>query len=405
MTSIYEHAPSPTTDPPAPRLAPTLTGREYTDPGVYSLEQQRIFEREWVCVGHASQNPRPGDVQRVEVGIESVIVVRGRDGELRAFLNVCRHRGARLCLTETASVGRAIRCPYHAWTYGLDGRLVAAPNWEAMPGLDRAERGLHPVQLEVAHGLVFVTLDDHAASLADSLAPQLDHRFGDAGTATLDRWGIGDLVVGATRSYDVAANWKLIQENFQECYHCGTIHPELVDQVPTFQSFEEMGEAGYHPEGYSFAPERDGFSLSGHPASDRLPGLREEDDRRYFGFVLRPGAFLSLLPDHVILHRFQPLAADRTRVVCDWLFAAHQVARDDFDPSDAVELFHRVNEQDFAAAQWCQPGMASRAYRDGGVLVPSEAAIIAEWYYAWYRRAMAVPGPRAGSGAGQGAHP
>ena len=400
-TTELDATPSAAAARPSPAvLASTLAGHEYTDPAVFARERERIFSREWTYVGHVSQAARSGDIIRFTVGSESVIVVRGRDGRLRAFLNVCRHRGALLCLTESGNAGKAIRCPYHAWTYGLDGRLITAPNWAAMSSIDKSDHGLHEVPLEVWEGLVFVTLAEDPLPLADALRPQFDYRFG-GDADSVARWGIGDLVVGATRRYEVGANWKIIQENFQECYHCGTIHPELVEQVPTFQSFEQLGTGGYHAGGYGFSEDKEAFSLTGQRLLDRLPGLLPTDDRRYFGLVLRPNCFVSLLPDHVIIHRFLPLAADRTEVVCDWLFQPHEVARPDFDPSDTVELFHRVNEQDFAAAEWCQPNMGSRAYQRGGVLVPTEAEIISNWYYTWYRRLMAVPGPREG-GAGHG---
>jgi Rieske 2Fe-2S family protein len=371
------------------QLTPTLPGRFYTDPDIFETEQQRIFGTEWVFVAHVGELAKAGDVVRREVGPEGVLVVRGRDGELRAFLNVCRHRGAQLCLTEQANVGRAIRCPYHSWTYHLDGPLRSAPNMRSMEGLDKQAYGLLPVRLEVWQGLVWVNLDDDAAPLAGYLEPQLEYRLGTE-ASRLDRYRIGELASGFRREYQVAANWKIIQENFQECYHCSTIHPELIKQIPTFSSFEALGVGEYFQGGYDFAEGRDGFSLSGRADRPPLRGVPADDRRRYFGMVLRPNCFVSLLPDHVIIHRFTPLAPDRTAVVCDWLFAGDVVAEPGFDPSDSVELFHRVNEQDFAASEWCQPNMRSRAYRDGGVLVPLESTIIGDWYYPWYRAKMDI---------------
>src|SRR4051794_4068000 len=369
-------------------LAPTLPGRYYTDQNVFDLEQERIFGTEWVHVAHVGELADVGDVVRRTVGNETVIVVRGRDGALRAFLNVCRHRGAQLCLTDTRNVGRAIRCPYHAWSYGLDGKLIAAPNMGSMPDLDRGRYGLVAVALAEWAGLVWVTLDPDALPLADHLVPQLEYRLG-VEAARLDRYRIGELVVGSRREYDVAANWKIIQENFQECYHCGTIHPELVEQIPSFASFEELGNGDYFQGGYPFGDGRAAFSLSGRSRHRAIPGVQGEA-RLYFGMVLRPNCFVSLLPDHVIVHRFEPVSPARTKVVCEWLFTRESVEAPDFDPTDTVELFHRVNHQDFAASEWCQPNMSSRAYRDGGALVPLESAIIGQWYYRWYRSKMGI---------------
>lgn len=370
-------------------LVSTLPGRYYTDQDVFEREQQAIFGTEWVYVAHAGELPGSGDVVRRPVGTETVIVVRGRDGTLRAFLNVCRHRGAQLCLSDNQNVGRAIRCPYHAWSYGLDGRLIAAPNMATMPDLDRSRHGLITVALTEWEGLVWVNLDPDAPPLTEHLVPQLEYRLG-VEASRLDRYRIGELVVGHRREYEVRANWKIIQENFQECYHCGTIHPELIEQLPSFGSFEALGDGAYFQGGYAFGSGRDAFSLSGHSPHQPIPGVSGEDARLYFGMVLRPNCFLSLLPDHVVLHRFTPVAPDRTAVVCEWLFTAETVAAPGFDAADTVELFHRVNEQDFAASEWCQPNMSSRAYRDGGVLVPLESTIIGEWYYPWYRAKMGM---------------
>jgi len=381
--------PAPDTATPAAELPATLPGRYYTDPEIFRTEQKQIFGTEWMYVGRADALPKRGDVLRATVGTESVIVVRGRDGALRGFLNVCRHRGAELCLTGTTNVGNAIRCPYHAWTYGLDGNLITAPNWKAMADLDRARYGLGPISVEVWMGLIWVNLTADAPPLADQLAPVLRYRLG-AEVERIDRYRIGELVVAARIEYDVAANWKIINENFQECYHCGTIHPELVEQIPTFADFEKLGESGYQQDGYLFADDRSGFSLSGRASHDPLPALSPDDSRKYFGMVLRPNCFVSLLPDHVIVHKFDPVAVDRTLVVCEWLFPADLVARPGFDPSDSVELFHRVNQQDFAAAEWCQPNMSSRMYADGGVLVPLESEVIGNWYYGWYRGLMGM---------------
>lgn len=375
---------------PTSSLTPTLPGYAYTDPAVFALEAERIFAREWIYVARADELTGRGKVLRRRVGSETVILLRDRGGVLRCFLNVCRHRGASLCTSSETTVGNAIRCPYHAWTYAFDGRLIAAPNWTSMPEPDREASGLLPVHAVEWAGLIWVNLDDSPQPLAAQLEPQLSYRFGgEAGR--ISRWRIGDLVVGARKTYPVAANWKLIQENFQECYHCGTIHPELVDAIPSFARTAELG-AGYQADGYGFAEGLDAFSITGEARYPLLPGLLPADARRYFGMVLRPNCFVSLLPDHVIVHRFSPVSAEETVVECDWLFDASVAAAPGFDPADTVEIFHRVNQQDFAAVEGCQPNMRSRAYRRGGVLVPLETETINDNYYRWYRAAMGSVG-------------
>ena len=371
---------------PSSSLTPTLPGHAYTDPAVFALEAERIFAREWIYVARADELTGRGKVLRRQVGPETVILLRDRGGALRCYLNVCRHRGASLCTSAETTVGNAIRCPYHAWTYAFDGRLIAAPNWKSMPESDREASGLLPVHAVEWAGLIWVNLDDAPQPLPAQLEPQLSYRFGGS-PDRIARWGLEDLVVGARKTYTVAANWKLIQENFQECYHCGTIHPELVDAIPTFARTAELA-AGYQADGYGFAEGLDAFSVTGKARYPLLPGLLPVDARRYFGMVLRPNCFISLLPDHVIVHRFSPVSAGETVVECDWLFDASVAAAPGFDPSDTVEIFHRVNQQDFAAVEGCQPNMRSRAYRRGGVLVPLETETINDNYYRWYRAAM-----------------
>ena len=369
---------------PASVFLPTLPGRYYTDPAVFEREKRNIFGRQWQYVCRAEDVPAPGRFVRARVADENVIVVRGRDHELRAFLNVCRHRGSTLCLTDSGDVGRSIRCPYHSWTYRLDGSLMSAPNWRSMAAADKADFGLHPVHLAQWHGMVWLNLAEHPAPLEEQVWPQLDYRLG-GDRARFARYDLAGLVAGRRVDYTVAANWKIIQENFQECYHCSTIHPELVDTLPQFRNLTGAGVT-YDTDGYLFAEDKASFSVSGTTVLPRLPGLEDRDDRKYYGMVLRPNCFLSLLPDHVIVHRFEPAGPELTTVVCEWLFPPETVAAHDL--SDTVELFHRVNQQDFAASEWCQPNMKSRAYANGGVLVPAEQQIIGRWYYRWYTESM-----------------
>jgi Rieske 2Fe-2S family protein len=169
-------------------------------------------------------------------------------------------------------------------------------------------------------------------------------------------------------------------ENFMECYHCATIHPELTDVLPEFK----LGYAAqyYVGHGAEFGEDIKGFTVDGRPGFHRFPSLDEDHDRRYYAITVRPQVFINLVPDHIIFHRMVPLAADRTVVVCDWLFAPDVLA-EGVDVTASVELFHRVNLQDFDACERCQPNMDSRAYRKGGLLVPSEHHIGA--FHEWLR--------------------
>jgi phenylpropionate dioxygenase-like ring-hydroxylating dioxygenase large terminal subunit len=350
-----------------PSLVPTLPGEYYTDPEVFALEQERIFEAMWFCVARASELARPGQFRTCQVGGESVLVARSREGGVRAFLNICRHRGARLCTQESGEVRRAFQCPYHAWTYGLDGKLVAAPNLTSMPDVDRGEYGLVGVHVREWLGYVWVCLAEEAPSFEDEVMGAVVERLGDV--ESIERYGVGELRVGRRITYDVKANWKLIVENFMECYHCATIHPELTEVLPEFA--DGYAAQYYVGHGAQFGERVRGFTVDGSEGVDRIPGVAEEQDRRYYAITIRPQVFVNLVPDHVIFHRMYPMAADRTVVECDWLYLPH-VVEGGADVERSVELFHRVNQQDFDACERTQPAMSSRAYARGGVLVPSE---------------------------------
>jgi len=355
-----------TTDLPA-SLISTLPGQYYTDPAIFALEQSRLFESMWFCAVRSSDLPTPGSFKKVQVGRESVLLVRGRDGQLRSFLNICRHRGAQICTEDSGEVKRAFQCPYHAWTYGFDGKLVAAPNLTKMPDIDRTEYGLVPVSLREWLGDAWVCLAKDPPSFEDEVIADVVERLGDV--ESIEHYELDSLSVGRRITYDVTANWKLIIENFMECYHCATIHPELTEVLPEFaDGYAAQYFVGH---GAEFGDDVKGFTVDGSEGFDKLPGVDEEHDRRYYAITVRPTAFINLVPDHVIFHRMFPVSADRTIVECDWLYS-REVVESGKDVTRSVELFHRVNEQDFAACERTQPSMSSRAYANGGVLVPSE---------------------------------
>jgi Rieske 2Fe-2S family protein len=363
-------------------LRPTLPGPDYVDPAIFAREQERIFAPGWSALAIATDLPRPGDWVTAALAGEQLLIVRQTDGSVRGFHNVCRHRGSTICDGPAGSAGRMLRCPYHAWTYDLEGSFVGAPQLRAMPDVDRAGQGLVPVGTEVWSGLVWVTLDPLAPPVADTVGREIAERLG--GPAAIDAWGMDRLVSGARRTYQVTANWKLLVENFMECYHCATIHPELTRTLPEFRT--GLGTQNSELGAAVFAPDVEAFSLSGEHRHPRLPGLDETHERQYRGMTLRPLTLLNLLPDHVIVHRIVPLAPDRTVVHCDWLFDPDVVAAPGFDPDDTVALFDAVNRQDFEACERCQGNMGSVAFARGGVLVPSEHHL--EAFHDWVRDAL-----------------
>jgi Rieske 2Fe-2S family protein len=347
-------------------LIATLPGHYYTDTAVFALEQEKVFETMWFCAVRAADLDKPGAFRTVQVGRESVLVTRSRKGDVNAFFNVCRHRGAQLCTEDSGEVKRAFQCPYHAWTYDLEGKLIAAPNLTKMPDIDRSEYGLRKIAVREWLGYVWVCLADEPPSFEATVMQEIVDRLGDV--ESIDHYTVADLI-----------------ENFMECYHCATIHPELTEVLPEFA--DGYAAQYYVGHGAEFGDDVEGFTVDGSEGVDLIPGVTEGQDRRYYAITVRPQVFVNLVPDHVIVHRMFPMAADRTVVECDWLYMPH-VIESGRDVGRSVELFHRVNQQDFDACERCQPAMSSRTYRDGGVLVPSEHHL--GEFHDWLRAKLAV---------------
>jgi Rieske 2Fe-2S family protein len=348
-------------------LISTLPGNFYTDPQIFAVEQAKIFERMWFCAARGTDIPNPGSFRTVQVGTESILISRSRRGEVRAFFNVCRHRGAKICTEESGSVTRAFQCPYHAWTYDLDGKLIAAPNLTKMPDIDRNEYGLRKVHIREWLGYIWISLADEPPSFEDTVLQEVVDRLGEL--ANLEHYEVEKLAVGRRIVYDVQANWKLIIENFMECYHCATIHPELTEVLPEFA--DGLAAQFFVNHGAAFGEDIKGFTIDGSAGLDELPSIDPDQERKYYAITVKPQVFINMVPDHIIFHRMYPMAADRTIVECDWLYLP-SVVEQGKDVTKSVELFDRVNRQDFDACERCQPAMSSRVYRDGGVLVPSE---------------------------------
>ncbi|MEP9382022.1 aromatic ring-hydroxylating dioxygenase subunit alpha [Nocardioides sp. KR10-350] len=361
-------------------LVRTLPGSAYSDPVLFAREQERIFEQMWICAVRSAEIARPGQYKTVTVGRESLVVSRNRKGEARAFFNVCRHRGATVCPTESGEA-RAFQCSYHAWTYDLDGRLLAAPNLTKMPDVGRDQYGLRKAHVREWLGYVWVCVASEAPSFEETVMGAVRSRLGDLDS--IEHYGVEGLELGRRITYDVKANWKLIVENFMECYHCATIHPELTAVLPEFaDGYAAQYFVGH---GAEFGEGVEGFTVDGSAGLDRIPGVTDDQDRRYYAVTIRPNVFVNLVPDHVILHRMFPVAPDRTIVECDWLYLPEVVASGR-DLSKSVELFDLVNRQDFEACELCQRATDSQAFAEGGVLVPSEHHI-AE-FQAWASEAV-----------------
>lgn len=322
--------------------ASQLPGGAFLDPAVLEWELEHLFAHGWICAGHTDQIRERGQFFTVELAGESVIVVADEDGLPRAFANSCRHRGARV-VDEPEGQARWLRCPYHAWTYNLDGTLKSAAFTEELEGFRACDYGLHPVRLAVVEGLVLLDLSGDAS-------PPEGH-VGDL-SAVVARYQTSGLRRRARREYTVGANWKVIAENYNECLHCPGVHPEL-NRLSHYLSGEEITGSGAWCGGSMTLSE--GAETMGHGGRENIV-----DTREVLYFALFPNALISLHPDYVMLHTLWPRAVDRTDVVCEWFFEAGVA-----ETEDAVGFWDQVNREDWDVCELTQRGMGSRSYTPG----------------------------------------
>jgi Rieske 2Fe-2S family protein len=381
----------------------------YTDPGIHEADLEHIFYRDWLFAIPACQLTKAGAYARVTVGAYNVILVRGADGEIRAFHNSCRHRGSVLCAARDGQVAKLV-CPYHQWTYDLDGRLIWARDMG--PGFDPAQYSLRPVALRELCGLIYICLAD---------APPDFDAFADLARPYLEVHDLTRAKVAHTSSIVENGNWKLVWENNRECYHCGGTHPALCRSFPL-----DPEVAGVAADG-SVSPRLqahfDRCEAAGAPARFRLEGyagqyrfarmpLQENAVsytmdgkaavRRNLGRVALPDAGTLLkfhypstwnhfLPDISITFRVTPIGPQQTEVTTTWLVDRDAVEGVDYDLTRLTEVWLSTNDEDRRIVEGNQQGINSPAYLPGPYSPEQESGVeqFVDWYVRTMQRAMA----------------
>ena len=334
--------------------ATTLPQRYFVSPEVFAEEQAKVFATQWICVGHQSQITKAGDYFVQQVSEESLIIMRARSGEIHGFYNVCRHRGTRLC-EEASGHFAAIQCPYHAWTYGLDGRLLGAPHMDEAPGFQKADYSLHAVNLTLWEGFIFVSLAGDPVPLEQVFAP-LARKF--------THWNLPLLQSARKIEYDVHANWKLIFENYSECYHCPGVHPAL-SKISPYDSAENDLCEGPFLGGFMAIARGKSLTMSGKACARPVGDIKGADHARVFYYSVFPNMLLSMHPDYVMVHQLWPQSPKRTLIECNWYFHPGAAGVPGYNPDDAVAFWDMTNKQDWHVCELSQQGIASRAYQPG----------------------------------------
>ena len=335
----------------------------YLDDAVLEWEREHVF-RGWVCLGRAEEVRRPRMVKAFAAGRAGVLVTRDDAGVLHGFENACRHRGHELLPCDGTAERRTIVCPYHAWSYRLDGSLSGAPGFRDAPGFDPGAHSLVPVQVREWHGWLFAErgrggpFEAHVAGLEP----------------VLERYDAADLVTLEAHEYDVEANWKVIVENYQECYHCPMIHPELCRVSPPESGDNLDPQGGWVGGGMDLREGMATMSLDGTSGGTVIARLDEVERRSVMYLAVLPNLLVSLHPDYVMTHTLGPVTPGRTRVRCSWAFPPRAAEREGFDPSYAVDFWDLTNRQDFAACESVQRGMSTPGFRPGP-LAPREDGV------------------------------
>jgi phenylpropionate dioxygenase-like ring-hydroxylating dioxygenase large terminal subunit len=326
----------------------------YADPAVARLEQERIFRRTWQYAGHTGELAEPGSFVATRAGDVPVVLVRDRDATLRAFVNVCRHRGYLLC--DGAGRRETLQCPYHAWTYDLDGSLRTAPRAESEPGFERDGLGLVPVSVDTWGPFVFVNADVDASPLSDHLG-DLPRLVAEGGV------DVDALVFHQRAESEYEADWKVCVENYLECYHCAVAHPSFskaIDIAPGAYTLEE------HPT----------FSSQYGPAKNGGGGVYDavgEIERGQF-HLLFPGTTINVMPGrgNFSIGPVVPLGVERTYRLLDYFFLP---GTDEQWIADYLELDTQVGAEDRVLVERVQEGVRSGAVADGYLLPASERLI------------------------------
>jgi glycine betaine catabolism A len=362
---------------------PTLGSDDYASEEVHQQEKERIWWGDWICVGRTEEVPSPGDYVVRDIAGESVFIVRNEAGELRAFYNVCAHRGTKFVddIEGTGSVKKVFKCPYHAWTFDLNGRLLGTPNVKQDENFDRSMYPLYGIAVDDYAGFMFLNMSKEPRPLMEALTD------GAETMTVFERFKMQELRVGVRIVYEVAANWKIVVENYNECLHCPSVHPELVQVIPLFR-FGEVWDEETREDGNWMVEGATSFTMTGRSELPKFPDLEPEDYNMYYGSYEFPNLMLNLHPDCVMYYIGYPKGPNHTTVVSEYLFRPETISGPDFKPEPVVEFWDLISKQDWEVCERAQTGVSSRAFTRG--VYPRQDRFL-YWFNEEWRAKMGRP--------------
>ncbi len=335
------------------RDAHTLDRDFYTSSKIFNQEYKKIFQSQWICAGRSEELTEIGQYKTINIGSESVIILKDEKGIIKAHYNVCRHRGTRICNEKNGTISRSIQCGYHGWTYALDGKLIGAPHMHSVENFDKSDYSMYPVHIEEWEGFIFINLCDEPEDFNQMFSPIIG-RF--------SNWNISDLKTLETKEYDVKGNWKLIVQNFCECYHCPILHPELA-AIHNYMGGRNNLFDGPFLGGYmDFNDGKDSITSNAELCCPPLPNIKKEDKKRVYYYSIFPNMLLSLHPEYVMYHTVWPISINRSKVSCSWLFEENVISSSKYQPHKAIDFWDMTNKQDWYISELSQLGIQSKKY-------------------------------------------
>ena len=337
----------------------TLPGKYYHSREIYNEEVEKIFYKFWIYACRAEEIPMAGDYKLIQVEDESLILVRDKSDGIKAHFNVCRHRGTQLCTEPKGNFkSKSIQCPYHAWTYALDGKLLGAPLMQEGQGFNKDDCALHQAKVHVWEGFVFINLDKNPVAFEVQMEALIG-KFVD--------WRMGELRIAHHIKYELNCNWKLILQNYQECYHCPGVHP-LLSQLTPVQSAQHDASRGAVIGGFmDLTKKRGSMTMDGEAAAPPVCNVSGDDLQRVYYYSVFPNMLLTPHPDFVLFHHITPHGPDKITNDCYWLFRPEVIK----DPKaqarikSAVDFWDLTNRQDWKVCEQMQAGTKSKRFTRG----------------------------------------
>ena len=331
----------------------TLEGQYYTNKKIFEKERDQIFLNQWLCVGRSSDIVKVGQFITYNIFDESIIIVRNNKNNISAHYNVCRHRGTRICNQLKGNFSNSIQCNYHGWTYSLSGKLIAAPTMNQLKNFDKNKFGLKPIHVKEWDGFIFINFSEN---------PQDFHTFFKPLLSKFKNWDLFNLKTLTTKKYTLCCNWKLILQNFNECYHCPLIHPQLA-AIHNYLGGRNDLHSGPFLGGYmEFNQDKQTINSSGVLCCPPFKNLSKPDLKKVYYYSIFPNMLLSLHPDYVMFHLIWPESENTTNVYCSWLFSREFIDNKKYNLYQAVDFWDQTNKQDWKICEQSYLGIKSKSY-------------------------------------------